>query len=362
MFKRLELAFLTMLSLGLLAACSSTPPYTPVASQSDPIDVTAYAPKVDSFVVILDTSSSMREDDKERPRIETAQDLVASFNSAIPALDFQAGLVTFGKDSGRCIGTGMASPIYGMASYQSADFATALASIECAGGTTPMSEGIQAATAQLSGTTGPIAVILVSDFQWLDSSAVTAAVGRLKAQHPNKLCLHTIKVGNETSGDALIADITAAAGCDSAVGAADIASASAMSTYVTETLMGPLQYEKHTVSATALFDFDKSIVKEQGKAELHNLSELIKSQGMSVGDIDVVGHTDNVGSEQYNQDLSARRALAVKDYLVSAGVDAGIIDVSGKGKSEPVASNDTEQGRALNRRVEIHVGTSRPTK
>jgi OOP family OmpA-OmpF porin len=50
--------------------------------------------------------------------------------------------------------------------------------------------------------------------------------------------------------------------------------------------------------------------------------------------------------------------MAVKDHLVSRGVDASIIDVSGKGESEPAASNDTEEGRALNRRVEIHVGTS----
>jgi OOP family OmpA-OmpF porin len=361
MFKHTCLGFLTALSLGLITACSNTP-YTPVASQTDPIDVTAYAPKVDSFVVILDNSSTMGEDHQERPRIHTAQDLVATFNSAVPDLDFNAGLVTFGKSSGNWFGGSGASDVYGMTPFQSSDVAAALASLESADGTSPMSEGIEATTELLSSTTGPIAVILVSDFQWIDASAVTTAVDQLKSQHGNEVCLHTIKVGNNTTGDALISGITDIAGCDSAVGAGDISSAATMSTYVTETLMAPLQYEKHTVSATALFDFNKAVLKEQGKAELHNLDERIKSQGISVGDIDVVGHTDSIGSETYNQELSVRRALAVKDFMVSEGIDAGIVDVVGKGKSDPVASNDTEEGRAQNRRVEIHVGTSRPVK
>jgi OOP family OmpA-OmpF porin len=361
MFKQTYFGFLIILSMGLIAACSSTP-YTPVASQADPVDVNAYAPKVDSFVVVLDTSSSMGEDDQDRPKIHTAQDLVATFNGAVPALNFNAGLVTFGKPCDKHFGSGGASDVYGMTSFQSADFAESLASLECTGGTTPMSEGIEATTQLLSSTTSPTAVILVSDFQWIDASAVVAAVDELKTQHGNNVCLHTIKVGNNTTGDALISDITDVAGCDTSVGAGDISSAAAMSAYVTETLMAPLQYEKHTVSATALFDFNKAVLKEQGKAELHNLDERIKSQGMSVGDIDVIGHTDHIGDEAYNQELSVRRAQAVKDFMVSEGLDAGIVDVIGKGESEPAASNDTEEGQAQNRRVEIHVGTARPIK
>ena len=359
MFKRHFSGLLSILSLGFLAACSHAP-YTPMASQVDPVDVTAFAPKVDSFVIILDTSSSMAEEYQDRPKIQTAQDLVATFNSAVPALDFSAGMVTFGKSSGRCLGQGMAAGIYGMSSYSASELAQALGSVECAGGTTPMSEGIDAGSQLLAAENGPTAVIIVSDFQWIDTASVETSVAQLKAQHGSDLCLHTIKIGENTTGDALISSITNVAGCDSAVSASDIASGAAMSTYVEDTLMAPLQYEKHTVSATALFDFDKAVLKEQGKAELYNLGELIKGKGMSVGDIDVVGHTDSKGSQEYNQALSVRRALAVKDYLVSEGIDANIIDVIGKGESEPMASNDTDEGRARNRRVEIHVGTSRP--
>ena len=69
--------------------------------------------------------------------------------------------------------------------------------------------------------------------------------------------------------------------------------------------------------------------------------------------VSVEGHTDSVGSVAYNQTLSERRATTVRDYLVSQGIDASRITTRGFGKSKPIASNDTAEGRAENRRVEI---------
>jgi len=343
----------------LLAACASSPAYVPQAVQPQPIDVTAFAPKVESFVVVLDISSSMGEDYQDRPKVHTAQDLVASFNATVPTAAFKSGLVTFGNGSGRCFGKGTADDIYGLTEHDASAFAAALGSIDCAGGITPLSEGIDTAAQMLSGESGPVAVIVVSDFQWVSADPVKSSVASLKNQHLDNLCLHTVKLGDNTTGDRMIASIADAPGCDSSMAAADIASAGAMATYVADVLMGPLQYEKHSVDATALFDFDKDVLKDQGKAELHNLGEYIKSKGITVADIDVIGHTDSKGSEEYNLALSQRRAMAVSDYLVANGISAEIIDVSGKGELEPVASNDTDEGRAKNRRVEIHVGTTR---
>ena len=119
-------------------------------------------------------------------------------------------------------------------------------------------------------------------------------------------------------------------------------------------------YEKVTISATALFDFNKATLQPEGKAALHALKETIKAKGAQVVDIDVIGHTDSVGPEEYNMGLSVRRATAVKDYMVSEGIDAGIIDVSGQGESSPVADNGTNEGRAQNRRVEIRIGANAP--
>jgi OOP family OmpA-OmpF porin len=115
-------------------------------------------------------------------------------------------------------------------------------------------------------------------------------------------------------------------------------------------------YEKVTISATALFDFDSDVLKDDGKTAIQELADGIKAKGGSVVDVDVIGHTDSTGPEEYNEQLSLRRATSVKNYMVEQGVDAGIIDVSGKGETMPIADNGTREGRAQNRRVEINVG------
>ena len=114
------------------------------------------------------------------------------------------------------------------------------------------------------------------------------------------------------------------------------------------------------LNASALFDFDKATLKPEGKASLDAVGDKIQSKGATVVDVDVIGHTDSIGSEEYNQQLSLRRATSVKDYIVSKGVDASIIDVSGKGESQPVADNSTKEGRAQNRRVEVRIGVKAP--
>lgn len=121
-----------------------------------------------------------------------------------------------------------------------------------------------------------------------------------------------------------------------------------------------VSYEKTTMSTTALFDFDSDVLKEEGKVSLQELGDSIKAKSGKVVDIDIIGHTDSTGPEDYNQGLSERRAQAVADYIVSEGIDGSIIDVSGEGESNPIASNDTREGRAENRRVDINVGVEKP--
>ncbi|MCS6765734.1 MAG: OmpA family protein [Candidatus Protistobacter heckmanni] len=111
--------------------------------------------------------------------------------------------------------------------------------------------------------------------------------------------------------------------------------------------------EKVTLAADALFDFDKSVLKAEGKEKLDDMVGKLKSITLEV--IIAVGHTDSVGVDAYNQKLSVRRAEAVKAYLVSKGIEPNRIYTEGKGKKQPVADNKTKEGRAKNRRVEIEV-------
>jgi OmpA-OmpF porin, OOP family len=105
------------------------------------------------------------------------------------------------------------------------------------------------------------------------------------------------------------------------------------------------------IQADALFDFDKSVLRPDGKKSIDEALE--KLRGVDLEMVIATGHTDSIGTEQYNQRLSERRAAAVKDYLVSKGIPASKITTIGKGKSQPVATNKTAEGRQKNRRVDI---------
>jgi OOP family OmpA-OmpF porin len=111
--------------------------------------------------------------------------------------------------------------------------------------------------------------------------------------------------------------------------------------------------EKVTYAADAFFDFNKSVLKPEGKAKLDDLVGKVKGINLEV--IIAVGHTDSVGSDAYNQKLSVKRSEAVKAYLVSAGIEKNRVYTEGKGEKQPVADNKTAEGRAKNRRVEIEV-------
>ncbi len=117
--------------------------------------------------------------------------------------------------------------------------------------------------------------------------------------------------------------------------------------------------EKVSMSAGALFDFDKSNIKPDGKAHLDEIIHRLNLRGAELGVIVSTGHTDSTGSDAYNMKLSERRAEAVKDYLVSQGIDGNRIRTEGLGERQPVADNVTSTGRAANRHVEIEVASTR---
>jgi len=111
-----------------------------------------------------------------------------------------------------------------------------------------------------------------------------------------------------------------------------------------------------TLSGSVLFETDEAELMQSAQRRLDTVAEALNAQDGS--EFVVEGHTDSRGSDSYNEDLSQRRADAVRTYLVSQGVDSNRIRAVGRGESDPVAENDSPEGRANNRRVGIIVNQS----
>jgi outer membrane protein OmpA-like peptidoglycan-associated protein len=108
-----------------------------------------------------------------------------------------------------------------------------------------------------------------------------------------------------------------------------------------------------TFASGLLYDFDSDAIRADAAQNLRTLAASLDKYPNT--DILIVGHTDNVGTDSYNQGLSQRRASSASSFLMSQGVSAGRLRSTGRGETEPIASNDDESGRQLNRRVEVAI-------
>jgi outer membrane protein OmpA-like peptidoglycan-associated protein len=115
----------------------------------------------------------------------------------------------------------------------------------------------------------------------------------------------------------------------------------------------PLKTGEIVVMKNIFFDFDSDALKDESKMELEKLVQLLTNNPSM--HIEIRGHTDNIGSSQYNKSLSQRRALAVQNYLIKQGISKNRLTHSGFGDTQPIDTNDTDEGRANNRRTEFRV-------
>lgn len=121
------------------------------------------------------------------------------------------------------------------------------------------------------------------------------------------------------------------------------------------------QRQPFNISEKAFFDFDRAELKEEDR---RRLDEALAQLGNMPEDaiVRIIGHTDSIGTEQYNRELSMRRARAAQEYLVSHGIGQQRIVISGMGESNPVADNSTDEGRAQNRRADIEIQAEAPSE
>ncbi len=350
-----------------------------LASESQEVK---YVPKIESFVIILDASASMEDKytgtvNKGHSKFEVAKDILMRMNNTLPELDINSAMVTFGH--GFLKHKENTYIIYGLTKHSRSLLNNELNGAVIPQGCSPAGNAIKDVWNILLTSGGQNAVILVSDGEQLYGCPLTKAQD-LKKMYGDRVCLYTIFVGNTAAGEQELRDITREADCGFSVTADAIASSENMADFVKKVFLTAVPKEKDVdsdgdgvpdkydecpdtpkgaivdsrgcwVIKGVAFDYKKWNIKEEFDSNLNNVVDVLqKNPDLHIR---IEGHTDNIGSMKYNIDLSQKRAQAVKNYLVEKGIDASRITTEGFGFQRPIASNDTEKGRALNRRAEI---------
>jgi OOP family OmpA-OmpF porin len=366
--KTFKLIFLSM----ILVACAAS-----VAIAAD-----SYVKKVDNFIIMVDRSGSMDDayvGTKER-KIVLAKSILERMNAMIPELGYQGGLST----------AAYAGQIQGLEPYAAGAYAASIAKVPTLLGSnpTPLGDGLKALEPALQGASGRNAVIILSDGQENQGADAVKIASELSEKY--NVCFHTISFADSVNGNqALLDELSGIKSCGVAVTAAQLADDAALAQFVKDVFydtaaVDPCSLDDDgdgvnncidkcpdTIKGLAVdadgcpipdivrlkvnFDFDKAVVKPEYHDDLAEFASYMRQQ-QSFTVVEIAGHTDSIGTEAYNQKLSERRAQAVRDYLVNnLGMDGKLFSAVGYGESRPIASNETDAGRAENRRIEAEL-------
>jgi len=381
-----KVLFILMISTLLISCGGQKVMKTAPSFEPYQLDANQYVPKVDNFVVILDTSSSMADKYGQKEKAKISKDFLSAMNQTLPELKFNGALRTFGHSA--YLPDRSTMLVYGVTSYSTSGFESALNGVKAPSGSSslPLAKAINAAGSDLQSAQGPIAIVIVSDGEDMDQVPVEAAEA-LKGQFGDRLCINTVQIGDDPGGKAILEQIANVGGCGISTTADQLASSANMAGFVESVFLAkpapkpapmpaaPMDSDGDgvtddkdqcpntpkgatvdergcwTYAAVVLFDFDSAKVKPEAYPMLEEAVLILKKNPNLVVEID--GHTDNIGSAAYNMTLSEKRAKAIKDHFVSRGIDPKQLPTKGFGFTKPAASNDTKEGRAKNRRVEL---------
>ena len=382
---------ITVLLAGLaISGCATQAvttfePFQPI-DLNDKVQSGQYQQKVDNFLVIIDTSGSMSEDyhgtdfsgEPAPTKLSVEKEVLSRINKTLPDIPLSSGIRSFGF--GSCTDWGFTKLNKSVEPHSTASFAEGIDSLTCSTGGSPMTEAITAATTDLESTTGNIAVLVLSDGYLLDTSPHMAA-RKLKSQYGDRLCIYSIWIGEEReqTGHITLRQLADAAGCGFVADTSKIASPTGMADFVTRVFFNEVEIEPEPLDTDGdgvidendkcpntpkgakvdrdgcwayhgvFFDFDESDIKPEFKPMFDNAVHVLNLNPNLT--VEIQGHTDDIGKEEYNLKLSENRAQEVKKYLVKQGIDPSRLTIKGFGKSNPAETNDTEEGRAYNRRV-----------
>ncbi|MDR1110227.1 MAG: OmpA family protein [Deltaproteobacteria bacterium] len=343
--------------------------------------------KIQGFEVLSDLSSSMRRLSPCQGGLvkqEAVNTLLRKMNHRIPSHPYMAALRVFGYKQA-WTRRDYTTLYFGPGTYDRGAMEEAVGRLFAADSISPFGFALTSSESELEVMKSPRAVLMFADFEeTTDSGAPVDKAKAIRRKYGDDTRIYTFYVTRQTAAERLARDI-AKAGGGKDFGVCDmLGSEEAFEAMMTE-IFGPADIPPckdsdndgvcdesdrcpltpagapvdergcWIAAYSQFFDFDKAEVKSAFHPRIQFAAELI-SKNPQIGRVTIAGHTDGKGTDAYNMDLGRRRAEAVRDLLVKFGAPADRLAVESFGKSRPIDTNDTEEGRAKNRRVEFHVG------
>lgn len=335
---------------------------------------------VDQAIIVVDSSTSM-----QAWKINEARRVAQLIVGKMPRGDYRTGIVIFGGDR---------IDASGMQSFNQGALYADVQNIPFIGRDTPLHDSLDQTAAMLSGASGKSAVILISDGVATEPDAAIAAA---QALAQGNVCIHTIQISTSEKGADLLQRIANLTNCGSFQAAASITSGPTLIDFVRKVFLETIgvtpvpeppvipepQPEKDSdgdgvpdsrdqcpdtpkgakvddrgcwTIREVLFELDKAVIRPQFYGLLDEVADVLKQNpGMNIY---IDGHTCDRGTDQYNQQLSIRRANSVRNYLIDQGIEESRLRTRGFGESRPAIPNTSEANRQYNRRVEFSVNNN----
>jgi OOP family OmpA-OmpF porin len=343
--------------------------------------------KIQGFVILTDLSSSMR---RLSPcpgglvKQEAVNSLLRKINHRIPSQPYIAALRVFGYKQAWSR-SDYTTLYFGPATYNRSAMEEGIGRLFAADSISPFGFALSSSESELAAMNNPRAILMFADFEeTTDGGAPADKAKAIHRKYGDDTKVYTYYVTRQARAIGLASDIAKSGGgldynvCDMLL--SDDAFESMMNEIFGPADLPPCRDadgdgvcdESDVCPSTPpgapvdergcwiaaysqFFDFDKAEVKSAFHPRLKYAAELIMNNP-GMGTITIAGHTDSKGTDNYNMELGRKRAEAVRDLLVKFGAPADRLAVESYGKTRPIATNDTEEGRAKNRRVEFHVG------
>ena len=353
-----------LIALLAIGCATSLPTQPPLAV--DPLTLSADEVRVvDQVIVITDASGTMYL----KQNFPEAKSLTQSFVAVMPAADVR-GARPGGYRAGS-IGFGGAQRITApLADFDRAALASKaenlhiMGSIDGMGGRTPLHAVLEESRVWLGGSSGRAALVLFTDGLADSEERSLAAAESLIASYSGVVCIYAVQTGTDPRGAEFLASLTGLSRCGDLRAADAVGNPTSFENFARAVFVGAAPLPPVAAAPDPCtgvirlrgvrFGFDQAKVSDDSAVVLGAAAERLREcEGLEVR---IEGHTDSIGSEDYNHGLSERRAEAVREYLDQAGIGAGRLSARGLGESAPIAPNETAEGRALNRRVDLHLG------